>query len=184
MSDEFDETQGWADEDAGDEVVPGADADEADAESTAEVEAPDGKSETRINDLMSKWQKAEDRNRKLEERLAALEKGASPTDASQVAQYVQMMQEQARDQVFRSDPRFARYQLETSLIEGTTPDQMRRSAERLGAILDAIETDAQNAALKKHGLSPEVRGGEAERVPDFGKMSDEQFDAYLAKVRG
>lgn len=181
MSDEFDQFP--ADDPEGDEdqgvdgesETPASESDETSGISAAE--------QKRISDLMSKWQKAEERAKKAEERLAAQGQAAGPTDASQMAQYLQWIQEQTRDQVFRSDPRFARYGLESSLIEGTTPEQMRQSAQKLVRILDSVEADAQSSVLKRHGLSPDVKGGEAERLPDFSTMSDEQFDAYLAKTR-
>jgi hypothetical protein len=172
----------WTDDESvEDQEAGGSDGEDTGAESPGDTgQEPDTK---RINDLMSKWQKAEERANKAEKLLKEQQPGsAQPT--GEAAMWIEVMREAARDQVFGSDPRFAKYQLESSLIEGTTPEQMRQSATRLGAIIDRIESDAQQSVLKKHGLSPDQRGGAAQRLPDFGQMSDEEFARAVAKAKG
>lgn len=189
MSDEFD-TDGILDgedpEDDGNDQVASGDDESDDSPEGGDGDqdgAADGE-EKRVNDLMSKWQQAEARAEKLERRLAALESSnaAGPQEGSE--QWIRLMQDQARDQVFRSDPRLEKYGLGPSDIEGDTPEQMRSSAKRWGEIMGRIETDATNAALKKHGLSADVKGGSNAKLPDFGKMSDEDFDALIDRTKG
>lgn len=177
MSDE------WVEDDAQDQGAGGNESEDADAESTDESQEPAEESK-RISDLMSKWQKAEAAKVKLEGELKALrEQGPAPS-GGEAALWIEVMREAARDQVYASDPRFAKYKLDSGLIDGTTPEQMRQSAKRLATILDQVEADAQQSVLKKHGLSPEQRGGAVQRMPDFTQMSDDDFAKAVAKAKG
>ena len=170
-------------EDTNEETDQGAssdddgDVDGSEESSGAEPEQGEGK---RINDLMSKWQKAESRAKKAEEERDALQqKGDGAPDPKM---WVELMREQARDTVYASDPRLARYGIEPSAIDGDTPQAMQASLSTLKGLIDRIETDASNRTLKKHGLTADVKGKAAERGPVIPE-SDEDFEKLVEKIR-
>ena len=185
--DEFEEIMGEdppvEDEDAQDEDAP--DEGEADADGSEESEGTeaDAPSKKRIDDLMSKWQKSEARNKKLTEQLknAAKPDGApDPSDDPKV--WVDYMRQQTRDTIYGSDPRFAAYGIEPSAIEGDTPDSMRASATRWGTIMDKIESDASSKTLKKAGLTASAQGGAATKGPVIPE-SDEDFEKLVQQAK-
>ena len=182
--DEFDELTADLQEDEDEQDQNDTDAEEgADgSEESNEGAAEDGGTK-RVNDLMSKWQKAEARNKKLEERLAALEaKGSTDTDVDP-QQWVQVMRQTARDQIYASEPRLARYGIEPEAIEGDSPASMQASLTNLRNLIDRIETDASNRTLKKAGLTANAKGSAAQRGPEIPD-SDEDFERLVAQAKG
>lgn len=186
--DEFEDLMGQAapegDEDtSSDEEAPVEGDAEAEGSEESEDTEADPATEKRVNDLMSKWQKAEERNKKLEAQLkAAATPDGTPDPSSDPKVWVQYMREQARDQIYASDPRFAQYGIEPSAIEGETPDSMRASATRWGTIMDKIESDASSKSLKKAGLTAAAQGGAATKGPVIPE-SDEDFEALVQKAK-
>lgn len=148
-----------------------------------------GDDQKRVNDLMSKWQKAEARANAAEAReqvlvtAAAAAPGGTP-DVGNPEQWIALLREQARDQIYRSDPRLARYGIEASAIQGGTPDQMRASLASQAVLIDRIEGQVSSDVLKKHGLNPDLKGGgRPPTTPDITKMSEADFDALVASVK-
>jgi hypothetical protein len=134
----------------------------------------------RRDDLMSKWQKAESRADKLEERLKSLETGSSNEVDPKV--WADFQRTQTREQIYTSEPRFKAYGMDPSVVEGDTPTEMQASLVRMTAIMDRIETDASNAALVNAGITPELKGKAAPREPDIPE-SLEDFEALVASVK-
>ena len=181
--DEFDELTAdvQEDEDEQDQTVADDDAEVEGSEESDTDDANEGDAK-RVNDLMSKWQKAEARNQKLEQRLAALEaKGTEDTADPQ--EWVGLMRQTARDQVYSSEPRLARYGIEPDAIEGDTPAAMQASLTNLRNLIDRIETDASNRTLKKAGLTANAKGSAAKRGPEIPD-GDEDFEQLVAQAKG
>lgn len=149
-------------------------------------------SEKRINDLMSARDQATARANAAEARLAELEGKKTPASdgktkndaapASAADQWAALLRDQARDQLFASDPRLAEYGIEKSLITGETPEEMKAALETQIKVVDSIETKARNKALAEHGLEPEVRGGSGEKPIDYASMSKEDFEKAVARA--
>jgi len=158
------------------------DVDAAGSEESNEAATADDGDQKRINDLMSKWQKAEAANKKLEERLAKLESQGRDDEANP-QQWVNLMRQSTRDQIYESEPRLARYGIEPTAIEGNTPAEMRASMTNLVALIDRIETDASNRTLKKAGLTANQVGGRVEKGPSIPE-SDEDFEKLVAQAKG
>jgi hypothetical protein len=151
---------------------------------------PDDNSEKRINDLMSKAQKAEARAAKAEAALKAAQSGEAPKDkdvadakpAEGGDEFVQFARENARNTLFGSDPRLADYGLTAESIGGETVAEMRASLAAQRKLIDGIESAARNKILREHGLDPEVSTGAAsEGAKDFAAMSNEEFKKFLAE---
>lgn len=182
--DEFDELTADLREDEDEEdqtVTDGTEAVEGSEES--DEDGTDEGDAKRVNDLMSKWQKAEARNKKLEQRLAALEAKGSTDTGVDPQQWVQVMRQTARDQIYSSEPRLARYGIEPEAIEGDTPASMQASLTNLRNLIDRIETDASNRTLKKAGLTASAKGSAAQRGPEIPD-SDEDFEKLVAQAKG
>jgi hypothetical protein len=171
------------------------DADDGDGDDSGDDQGPadeqaDDKKDKRINDLMSKWQSEEAARKKAEAELARLTKGA-PKGASgakedvppAVQQWIEVAKGQARDQIYASDPRFGELGLDRELISGSTPEEMRDSAKKLGGLLDTISTRIRADVLKKHGLSPEVKGTPAPKNKSVEQMSDEEFEKFYQRQK-
>ena len=164
------------------EVGQSDDEDEtAGSEDSAEGSSePDDK---RVNDLMSKWQKSEARNKELNERLETLEQKGKPAGTEDnPEEWIQYMRESARDSVYASEPRLEKYGIDPSVIEGDTPASMKASLAALTGLMDRIETDSSNRTLKKAGITPDARGSAAKKaivIPD----NDEDFEAMVQKIK-
>lgn len=169
--------------------------DQFDGDDGENTEDPDGSAEgattdagpadKRINDLMSKWQRAEADNQKLRRQLAAQQAqgNARPPADAPGNEWITFMRQTARDQIFASEPRLARYGFEPDAISGETPAEMQAALTNLRNLIDRIETDASNRALKRAGLTPSAKGSTAERGPEIPE-DDEAFEALVAKAKG
>ena len=150
----------------------------------------DDPKDKRIKDLMSKWQSAEARAKKAEQASSAKAPepqggatGQEPALPAAVQEWLEAAKAQARDSIFGSDPRFARYGLERSSITGSTPAEMQESAKAMSDFIDKLETEIRAEVLKKHGLSPEVRGTPAPRNKSIADLSDEEFEKWYARQK-
>lgn len=170
---------------------PGDDSagNDSDAGQGPDQDAPaDDNKDKRINDLMSKWQKAEARAKELEAKLPKPDAGGAkdkPAEISgEVQQWIESARAQARDQVYASDPRFAEYGLDRGSITGATPAEMADSARKMTELFDQLESKVQQSVLRKHGLSPEVKSSPAGgKTKSYSEMSQEEFEKELSKVK-
>jgi hypothetical protein len=165
------------------------DASESDAGETSE-DAPQGKPEgseaesKRISDLMSKWQKADAENARLKAELAKAAKPKTPTNRSepQGDEFMEFAREHARNTLFASDPRLAKYGVDVNAIQGDTPAEMRASLEQQRKLIDSLESRIRNEVLAEHGLDAEVASGSGSKgLPDIGAMSDEEFNKLMER---
>jgi hypothetical protein len=183
----FDDNEG-TDSDAG-----SADAgDGDDAPPAAKKGKPESaNSETRINDLMSKWQSEQAKNAQLEARLAALEAGAGNGGESRSAErdaetneFLELAREQGRSALFASDPRFAQYGFEVTAIEGQSAKEMQASAARLRGVIEKVEGSARTNALREFGLSPEVTTGGRDKAFDPLTATDQEIAEMADRMLG
>lgn len=173
------------DKDLDEDLEDNTDDSGSDDSAPPDDQKPEDNSGKRINDLMSRAQKAEARAAKAE---AALAKAAGESKGDQggdVAggepnEFVQFARENARNTLFASDPRLADYGLTADAISGETVAEMRASLVAQKKLIDGIESAARNKILREHGLDPEVSTGAAsEKTPDFASMSNEEFRKFL-----
>ena len=176
------------------ELVDGDD--EAVTESSGSDESTDApqdpKDSKRINDLMSKWQSAESKAKRLEAELAqAKGEGASGNDSAPASEkapaadegFNEILRDAARDALFASDPRLKRFGFKPDVITGTTAAEMRESMARQVALLDAVEGKVRNEVLAEHGLTNDAAGGRSEKPQNFADMSSEDFLALVERVK-
>jgi len=182
----------------GSENLEGDEGREASDPASPGTGAPEGsKDSKRINDLMSKWQKAEARAKQAEAALkvsgaasggqpaAGAEGAAKPAEVpAELRRWIDAAKVGERDRLFKTDPRFETYGVDRFVIEGDTPEQMGETVGRLSALIDKIETVVRNDTLATHGLTPAAGGGGADKGPNFATMSDKEFETFLAKNGG
>lgn len=153
----------------------------------ASGDAPAGKDESkRINDLMSKWQAAEARAEAAERKLKTGDGQAKPRKGEippEVQAWMTAAKDAARDRYYNSDPRFAQYELEPSLFDGETPDDMASNAKRFKSLIDSIEAKARDRVLREHGVNPDLSSGRPVPDLDIGAMSDADFEKLVAGVK-
>lgn len=174
-----------------DEADESAESDDSGSDDSAPPKDDDSKDESekgRINDLMSKWQKAEARAKKAEAALKAQPKpdsqGGDAADGGKPEgnEFLDFQRQAVREQLFNADPRFREAGLTVEAITGDTLAEMKASAKAQLNLIAGIETRARNKILREHGLEPEVSTGAAsEKSPNFGDMSQEEFDKFLQK---
>lgn len=168
------EESGATDE-GGEDAPPTTDNDNSESESK------------RIADLMSKWQKAEARAQKAEAALGKKSGGQTKGKKAStdfMSEFEAFAREDARARLFNSDPRFAKYGLEPSVIAGESIEDMQASAQRQIKMLDSLESRIRNEVLTEHGLDAGVSGagkGGGSSLPDFGSMSDEDFEKLIQR---
>lgn len=174
----------------GDELDAQSDGSKDDALAPGDQDSPPPASDSkRVNDLMSKWQSAEAKAARLEAELARTKtqvpgaRNSGDRQAKPADEWAEFHRSMARDKLFESEPRFARYGIDATAIEGATPAEMQASFNRQKALIDKIETAARNTILAEHGLIPEVAAGASERSEpvDFARMSSKEFEEYLSK---
>lgn len=180
--------------DTGDEgeTGTGSDGGDADALPTGQDLKDGSKDSKRINDLMSRAQKAEARAEKAEKTLKAAGSKSSDADAGnaappavippEIAQWLETAKDAARERIYNADTRFAKYGLDLALVDGEKPDEMRSAASRLSATIDVIESKVRNEVLVEHGLTPAAAGGStAPKMGDIATMSDEEFEKLVRR---
>ena len=154
---------------------------------SAETSAPPpvDKSEKRINDLMSKWQKAEARAVAAEARLSVVEsppdddeeEEASPSEPSG---WLRVARENAISQVYKADPRFERYGITQEFFDGADPDSLRDVASELSALINTVEARMRDDMRAEYGFVPELGGAPvSERPRDFARMPADEFEALI-----
>jgi len=166
---EFDETEDEATTDSEDK-------------SNAEPPAGDAK---RIADLMSKAQKEEARANKAERALSALRgegNGAGNNDPVTQALMVEL-REASLDAVFGEYPELREYNIDRSLIEGSTRAEMRESATSLASLIKSVTTKARNKALADAGVKAESSGSSSRPRKSVTDMSDDEFLKMLDSIR-
>lgn len=151
----------------------------------SEEAAASGDAESkRLKDLMSNWQKEQARNAKLEAELKSL-KTKNPTNesiASPVAtEFMDFARESARNSLYASDPRFAKYKIPVSAISGDTPAAMQESVKEQRALLDSLETQIRRDVMVEHGIDAEVTSGRGVESLGIANMSDDDFAKLVAK---
>lgn len=147
-------------------------------EEGSEIEAQAPVDDKRVNDLMSKWQKAEARARKAEAALV----GGSDT-ASAGDPWVAAARDLVIDQVYGSDPRYGKYGIQRDFFAGGDPSMIKAASKELSALLDGIEASAVEKARAEVGYVPELGGGPVREKVDFDAMTSEQFEALIAKAK-
>jgi hypothetical protein len=136
---------------------------------------------------MGKWQSEQAKSKRLERELAAAKAGdKDPATAvpPEVQAWMDAAKDGARERYYNADPRFADYGLEQSVIDGSTPDEMRASRKRWSDLIDSIETKVRDQVLGEHGIIPESVGNTRGPKRDYGSMSAEDFEKEVAKVSG
>lgn len=137
-------------------------------------------SDKRLNDLMSKWQKAEARAKKAEAELAKTKQPTKTDDAPKEDEFTQFMRENVRSVLFGQNPILKEYGFKESDIAGQTPAEMRASLSRLTKQVNAMEARAFQRAQEQLGIDPGITGSvHGDKLPDFAAMSDEEFEKYL-----
>lgn len=177
------------DKDLDEDLEDTSDDSGSDKNAPPDDKTPEDNSGKRINDLMSRAQKAEARAAKAEAALAAKGEATAPTDKDDADgksgsgdEFVDFARENARTTLFNSDPRFTAYGLTAEAITGKTIAEMRQAFAAQKKLIDGIETAARQSVLREHGLDPEVSVGSAsEKAPDFTSMSQEEFEKFLNK---
>lgn len=157
---------------------------------------PASNSDSRVNELMSKWQSEQSRANKAEAELAALRakaegsgKGdgapAKPKEPEAPAAdngFLDLVRDNARDVLYRSEPRLAQYGIEATSITGNTADEMKASFQKQIELVNQIETNVRNATLAEHGLVPEVGGGGGGKPVDYGSMDKDEFEKVVQRA--
>jgi hypothetical protein len=185
---EQDDLDLFDDLDENDSSGAGSDGDEAGAP-PAKGDAPAAAESKRVNDLMSKWQKEQERNKRLAAELDELKGKATQDGAPAPAPdpereaWLEAQRDFARERGLNTDPRLAEYGLTSDDITGTTPTEIKASVKRWTDVINAIETKARNRVLAEHGLAPEVSGGEPAQKLDIAAMNDDDFENLIRRTK-
>lgn len=147
-------------------------------------------SDKRYNDLMSKWQKAEARAKKLQSVIDGKDSGtqtsgapASVKDDPKLKAWLDEAAADVAERAYRSDPRFEQYGISASEFRGESPDEIRNKVKQTRDLIEKMETRIRNAVLSEHGLSPEVGSTRSAPQKPFDQMSSKEFNDYL-KAQG
>ena len=146
-------------------------------------------SDKRYNDLMSKWQKAEARAKKLEEAIKGKESGAqtpangfSIKDDPKLKAWLDEAAADVAERAYRSDPRFEQYGISASEFRGESPEQIRAKVKQTRELIDKMETRIRNELLAEHGLSPDVGSTRPAPTKSFDQMSSKEFNDYMKSL--
>ena len=167
------------------------DGEQPETSGSADNDAPQDPKDKRINDLMSKWQAAEARATAAESKLKAPKAGDAGGDNAPVPEqapavddgFNEILRETAREALFKSEPRLARFGFKPEVISGTTAAEMRESLTKQKGLLDAVEGKVRNEVLAEHGLTNDAAGGGAEKPQNFDEMSSEDFQRLVEKAK-
>lgn len=158
--------------------------------------APPKDESKRINDLMSRAQKAEARADKAEKALeasAAKDQGqrsegqapAKDGDADPTREeWISAQREFLRERALNSDARFEEYGIGLDDLTGDTPAEIKASVKRFQTLIDAVETKARTRLLQEYGLNPEIAGQAMDPKVDIDGMSESDFNKLVDKARG
>ena len=146
-------------------------------------------SDKRYNDLMSKWQKAEARAKKLEEAIKGKENGTqapanglSIKDDPKLKAWLDEAAADVAERAYRSDPRFEQYGISASEFRGESPEQIRAKVKQTRDLIDKMETRIRNELLAEHGLSPDVGSTRPAPTKSFDQMSSKEFADYMKSL--
>lgn len=177
--------------DDGDSTAAGDDAASSDGSGDAGAAGSGGDD---LRTWQSKADKEAARANKLQKELDALRAasaaGAAPPPAPSrrsngaVDPWVEASKDNFRDELFKSDARFASLGLEPTLITGATPGEMRASFDSLRTSVDRMESGIRTRVLVEHGLEPEVGSGERATGLNYGTMAKEDFDKLVERALG
>lgn len=156
----------------------------AEGTKTEASEAPAGDAK-RIADLMSDKDKETARANKAEKALEALRNGAEGSGSNDPATKALMaeLREASLDSVYAEYPDLREYDIDRSLIDGTTRAEMRQSATALVALIKKVSTKSANKALAEAGVKPEPAGSTRRNAKSVTDMSDDEFLKMLDSVR-
>lgn len=146
-------------------------------------------SDKRYNDLMSKWQKAEARAKKLEEAIKGKDgsaqtpaNGLSIKDDPKLKAWLDEAAADVAERAYRSDPRFEQYGISASEFRGESPEQIRAKVKQTRDLIDKMETRIRNELLAEHGLSPDVGSTRPAPAKSFDQMSSKEFNDYMKSL--
>jgi hypothetical protein len=194
MADRLDE---FGDDLGGDDAAdaaeqPTAQGDDTAAESSGDAAAAGSGGED-PRSWQSKYDKSEAKANRLQKELDAVRASAAagvappPAPARRngaVDPWVEASKDNFRDELYKSDPRFASLGLEPTLIVGATPGEMRSSFDSLRTSVDRMESGIRQRVLVEHGLEPEVGSGERATNLNYGTMPKEEFDKLVERALG
>jgi len=140
----------------------------------------------RINDLMSRAQRAEAENQRLKKQLGLQDgrrKSGDDGDAGQGApegnEFEEFLREEARTRVFQNAG-LADYGLDVSVISGATLREMKESADRWKTVAQSLASKARQQAFEEAGVTPEAGGGQPQtNGKSFAEMSEKEFEEFL-----
>lgn len=144
-----------------------------------------GSNDEALRTLQSERDKERARANKLERELKKFQKDPSakgqegPQAPPEVQEWITAAQENMRNALFAENPRFAEFGLDSSLITGDTPAEMRASAKSLSSFVEELHGKVRSQVLEEHGFDPEPRPADAPGRQDFNKMDKEKFDALV-----
>lgn len=151
--------------------------------------APEGEKATgdkRISDLQSKADKETARANKAEAELARLlARGESPKPGKDPERDALMVElrEASLDAVYGEFPELRDFEINRTLIEGTTRAQMRESASSLVGLIKAVETKSRNQTLREFGLTAEPVGASRTPSKSYADMSPEEIEQEIERAR-
>jgi hypothetical protein len=175
-------------EDHGEEEFEESEEETEDEGVEEESEGSDDKAkpsaEKRIRDLQAKADAAEARANKAEKLLTAKRDGDTKgaNDPARDAVMTEL-REAGLDAIFATNPLLKDYDIDRSLIEGSTRAELRESAATLVALVKSVETKARNRALKDAGINPAPETGARSKPKDIASMSDEDFEKLVQQGR-
>lgn len=179
-SDEDDEEDEEIDSDLSDD----SDSEDEDDQKPAAKSKVD-RTQKRISDLQSKLDTVIAENNKLRKQVKGDGSDGKQRDP-ELERWMNEARVQARDRLFDSDQRFAKYKIDPAVITGDTPEEMKASAKAVLRLVSRIETEARNVALQEHGFSapPKEGGSSGTKGRNFGTMDQKEFDRLVQEVMG
>jgi hypothetical protein len=147
--------------------------------------------EKRISALQSKADKMEARANKAEKALKAKAGSARDGDKTttgdvpvEVKEWLESARGGLRDDLYGSDERFKRFNLDSSLITGDTPAEMRASQKALIEFVDKMEGQIRDAVLVEHGFQPEPKTSQRSDPVNYKTMGAKEFAKVEAEILG
>lgn len=172
------------DEGTEDEESEDTEGTENDGDESSDDE-PTAKTDKRVADLMSQRDKETARANQAEKALrkALADKGdGAGTDDPALQGVMQELREASLDALWGEYPELKKYNIDRSLIDGTTRAEMRDSASRIVKLVKGVATKSRNEALAEAGVSPEPSGNTRQPPVDYATMKDEDFEKLLNSI--
>lgn len=139
------------------------------------------KEDKRVADLIAARDKEAARANKAEKALRAAADAGTDKGSNDPGQQALMaeLREASLDAVFGKYPELKDYDIDRSLIEGTTRAELTAGAEALVSLIKKVSTKARNKALADAGVEAPTSGASRKPPVDYGAMSDEEFLKHL-----